>query len=96
MPYVIYDSKMEGRIRQRGVSYAARRANWIPADQSYGYLTNHPIEDKAALEIAVEGGFYDGGLLVPQLNFAVFFTQLEIDEAVEELPAEWFIIPETV
>lgn len=96
MQYVIYTTKDAAQYRHRLLTSDARASGFIGATDEYVPVINHPTEEKAAIPILVEEPIYYQGIPTKRLDYAVFFTLMEIAGAVEELTPDWFPEPELI
>jgi hypothetical protein len=94
--YVIYSTKSKARFRRWQLTDDARQANFLNPDEEYRQLFNHPIEDKAAIEVVIEEPVYINGLPTRKYDFSIFFTAQENARAIDELSADWFPESEVV
>jgi hypothetical protein len=87
--YIVYEPADKAIVRQQQITEDAQAANLLHEELAYEYLTMHPTEDKAALQVIITEGIYYNHLPIPSINYSIFFTAQELARAVPELTADW-------
>lgn len=90
MSYIIYTPSSKALVRHEQITEDAIAAGFLNNGEKYDAVLQHPMEDRAAIEVVVMEPIYYQGLPTQRYDYSIFFTPQEIARSVDVLPEDWF------
>jgi len=93
--YVVYEPAYKAGLRHTQITDEAQAANMLKKPEAYRQVIYHPTQDKAAIEVVnIIPVQLSLGKYTEALNFEPFFSEMELNRKVAELPADWWPMAE--